>query len=116
MKTKWMLVGLMAVAIGIVALGATGCGKPDHNHDSGEHMHDHGTSATTPDSKPAAPAPDTNSVNTSQSAPDTANTNQAAVETKPAPAKQYTCPMHPEVVQDAPGKCPKCGMKLVEKK
>jgi heavy metal translocating P-type ATPase len=26
---------------------------------------------------------------------------------------QYTCPMHPEVVTDAPGKCPKCGMNLV---
>jgi len=24
----------------------------------------------------------------------------------------YTCPMHPEVRQDAPGKCPKCGMFL----
>ena len=32
-----------------------------------------------------------------------------------ATATQYTCPMHPEVVKDAPGKCPKCGMKLVEK-
>ena len=30
-------------------------------------------------------------------------------------AKQYTCPMHPEVVRDAPGKCPKCGMTLVPK-
>ncbi len=28
----------------------------------------------------------------------------------------YTCPMHPEVIVDKPGKCPKCGMKLVEKK
>ena len=28
----------------------------------------------------------------------------------------YTCPMHPEVVQAEPGKCPKCGMELVEKK
>ena len=28
---------------------------------------------------------------------------------------QYTCLMHPEVVQDQPGDCPKCGMKLVEK-
>jgi len=31
-------------------------------------------------------------------------------------AKQYTCPMHPDVVADKPGKCPKCGMELVEKK
>jgi len=29
-------------------------------------------------------------------------------------AKQtYTCPMHPDVVQDHPGQCPKCGMSLV---
>ena len=27
---------------------------------------------------------------------------------------QYTCPMHPEVVQNEPGKCPQCGMTLVE--
>ncbi len=27
----------------------------------------------------------------------------------------YTCVMHPEVVSDKPGKCPKCGMNLVEK-
>ena len=26
----------------------------------------------------------------------------------------YTCPMHPEVISDAPGKCPKCGMNLVK--
>lgn len=29
---------------------------------------------------------------------------------------QYTCPMHPEVISDKPGKCPECGMELVEKK
>jgi len=28
----------------------------------------------------------------------------------------YTCPMHPEVKSDKPGKCPKCGMELVKKK
>ncbi len=27
-------------------------------------------------------------------------------------AVEYTCPMHPEVVQDGPGTCPKCGMAL----
>src|SRR3989344_12348 len=26
----------------------------------------------------------------------------------------YTCPMHPEVQQDKPGSCPKCGMRLVK--
>nr|WP_326511331.1 copper-translocating P-type ATPase [Cocleimonas sp. KMM 6896] len=25
---------------------------------------------------------------------------------------QYTCPMHPEIIQDHPGSCPKCGMAL----
>ena len=25
---------------------------------------------------------------------------------------QYTCPMHPEILQDHPGDCPKCGMAL----
>jgi len=39
-------------------------------------------------------------------------------ETKSAPAtspaaQKYTCPMHPEVISDKPGKCPKCGMNLV---
>lgn len=30
--------------------------------------------------------------------------------------KTYSCPMHTEVTADKPGKCPKCGMNLVEKK
>ncbi|MGX9353462.1 heavy metal translocating P-type ATPase (plasmid) [Shimia sp. W99] len=28
------------------------------------------------------------------------------------PGTQYTCPMHPEIVRDAPGSCPICGMAL----
>lgn len=28
---------------------------------------------------------------------------------------KYTCPMHPNVIQDGPGKCPVCGMDLVPK-
>lgn len=33
----------------------------------------------------------------------------AARDAKPG---QYTCPMHPEIISDNPGKCPKCGMNL----
>lgn len=32
-----------------------------------------------------------------------------------AEAVLYTCPMHPEIVADNPGRCPHCGMKLVER-
>lgn len=28
-------------------------------------------------------------------------------------ATKYTCTMHPDVVMNKPGKCPKCGMALV---
>lgn len=33
-------------------------------------------------------------------------------EDTPSDKRQYTCPMHPEVVRNAPGSCPKCGMAL----
>lgn len=28
-------------------------------------------------------------------------------------AQKYTCPMHPQIIKDAPGNCPICGMELV---
>jgi len=46
----------------------------------------------------------------------------SAVSASPAPhpaqekKQKYTCVMHPEVVMDHPGKCPKCGMTLVPMK
>jgi membrane fusion protein, copper/silver efflux system len=30
-------------------------------------------------------------------------------------ASYYTCPMHPQIVRDEPGRCPICGMNLVER-
>tara|TARA_B100001105_G_scaffold192555_1_gene156612 strand:- start:26733 stop:29096 length:2364 start_codon:yes stop_codon:yes gene_type:complete len=39
----------------------------------------------------------------------------AAVQSEPqaqSPGTIYTCPMHPEIRQDHPGSCPKCGMTL----
>lgn len=31
-----------------------------------------------------------------------------------AAAVKYTCPMHPQIISDTPGKCPICGMDLVQ--
>src|SRR5262245_60175742 len=35
-----------------------------------------------------------------------------AAQPAPPPANEYTCPMHPQIVRDAPGNCPICGMAL----
>jgi Cu+-exporting ATPase len=56
-----------------------------------EHAHSHAQSAPAPDSVRAKPA----------------------VASALAPGAAYTCPMHPEIVRDAPGHCPICGMALV---
>jgi len=40
-------------------------------------------------------------------------TSALLAQTAKPEATHYTCVMHPEVVQDHPGKCPKCGMELV---
>lgn len=47
-----------------------------------------------------------------QSARDT----QPKSKTDTATRTVYTCTMHPEVISDKPGKCPKCGMDLVARK
>lgn len=43
---------------------------------------------------------------------------QDTTQTKSAPLKDslyYTCSMHPEIQSSEPGKCPKCGMNLIQK-
>lgn len=56
---------------------------------------------------PAAPLPPMSGL-LAADAP--ANTSGAA---DSAATEIYTCPMHPEVTQRGPGKCPKCQMALV---
>ena len=33
-----------------------------------------------------------------------------------ASGAEYVCPMHPDVTSNEPGRCPRCGMKLVPAK
>lgn len=40
-------------------------------------------------------------------------TQSAPQAAQPGTAGQHTCPMHPEVRSDQPGRCPRCGMDLV---
>jgi hypothetical protein len=44
------------------------------------------------------------------------NTSLAKDTTRAIVKNKYTCPMHPEVISNKPGKCPKCGMTLVKVK
>ena len=58
--------------------------KADRKHSQQAHAQDHGHTGSTP-----------------------------GVTAAGAGNTRYTCSMHPEVVRDAPGSCPKCGMTLV---
>ncbi|MCY1128538.1 heavy metal translocating P-type ATPase [Frigidibacter sp. RF13] len=41
-----------------------------------------------------------------------ASGNAKKAKQRAQPGTQYTCPMHPEIIRDAPGSCPICGMAL----
>jgi membrane fusion protein, copper/silver efflux system len=43
----------------------------------------------------------------------TANTQEESPHHTPETHATYTCTMHPDIVQDKPGKCPVCGMDLI---
>ncbi len=47
-----------------------------------------------------------------EAAPTEFDGSQLKREQTAAPGAIYTCPMHPEIRQDHPGSCPKCGMAL----
>ena len=47
---------------------------------------------------------------------DTKDVSKCAVENGSISYSAYSCPRHPEITSDKPGKCSKCGMDLVLKK
>ena len=95
-----MAFGVSAVVVLTLAVGLSlageggGCGMGMSGCDMAGMHHDHQTAAPTTQPGQVASA-----------------TTQATTQ----PATVYTCPMHPEVQQDHPGNCPKCGMTLVPK-
>ncbi|MDD4966712.1 efflux RND transporter periplasmic adaptor subunit [Halothiobacillus sp.] len=54
-----------------------------------------------------------------ETAPTATQTPSTPTAEKPAPdakfVTKYTCPMHPQIIEDHPGTCPICGMTLVPK-
>jgi RND family efflux transporter MFP subunit len=62
---------------------------------------------------PVMAAPDASLPTTNPSTPNTVANLALSTTNAPAAKQLYTCPMHPEVISDKPGKCPKCGMDLV---
>lgn len=50
-------------------------------------------------------------LNTSETKVLTQSKSHSKAQSQP---QKYTCPMHPEIISDKPGKCPKCGMDLIE--
>lgn len=72
-------------------------GSEKHTPGAEPHQHDHGS----------APPPSGHEGHSQQEPPGGAAKDTAAV---------YACPMHPEVTSATAGKCPKCGMALVERR
>jgi hypothetical protein len=82
-------------------------GKAGHDMAGMQHGHDmagmkHVPPATQPGENAAISAPRWTPTTVTTTGPATAPT-------------LYTCKMHPEVISNQPGKCPKCGMNLLPK-
>ena len=67
-----------------------------------------------PESKPAAAEQPAAATEQQAQAPDQAAANTADGGEADGTASTWTCPMHPEVVSETEGRCPKCTMFLVK--
>ena len=87
--------------------------SPEAHSDESEGAAEAAPAATPDGSHEASHAGHTGSVPTPTTAPHTGHGAPASATQADKEAAHWTCPMHPEVMQSEPGKCPKCGMKLV---
>ena len=97
-----------SATLAIADAGASGPLPPDR--------HDH---AGPGDDDPMAPlpgdAPSHDHAATGHGTPGAAGTNAPTTAPATQAAVAYVCPMHPEVRAVEPGRCPICGMRLVER-
>ncbi|WP_404667311.1 copper-transporting P-type ATPase [Roseateles asaccharophilus] len=94
-------------------LVAVGGDVPESQHAHSHHHHGHGTSAHAVHG--SAHAPQQRDPLDARTPPANLRPTAAAVASPSeanSPGAIYTCPMHPEIRQDHPGNCPKCGMTL----
>lgn len=75
----------------------------------GHHEHDAGVEPTR-SAPPKPPPPRRTPASTEAPHPSASAAPSASAST---PAQTYACPMHPEVTDTKPSRCPKCGMRLV---
>lgn len=110
MLLKVLLASGALVFVGILAMRATGADREKPSQDGcGMRMPDR-SAAPAKDARNAACPMIAQSVD-NDSRPMAAKPTSRRAVTKTT----YTCPMHPDVTSDKPGKCPKCGMRLVAK-
>ena len=80
-----------------------------------EASDDHPANPKAPTTQPPQGAALTPPGSTAAPATDAPSAGDAHDHAAPTAGVTYTCPMHPQIVRDAPGKCPICGMNLVKR-
>jgi len=105
----------LVAALALAGLGLDACGREVPASWPAQ-------SAASPEADPAPPAIVTQAASEHPPLPGEASSWVGLGEPGPAShdhaghgAVRYSCPMHPDVVADRPGQCPRCGMALVER-